>query len=352
MNTLEALYFPGTEIYSASQFPIFLLFGKLHLIKPVEDQDQRDDTADIFTTAGLCQAHTPCPLGDQRERFEHLLRDIRERKDDYAAQLSNLTVASFSAKKKSVDDSSHSIISSLLGTPEVQEDEDDIRNTELWQSRLILKIAEQLDREEEEVAVRMALLDDDEQGLFKTLQGELDEEEETLFGELLELKSRLNKPSAASVNTRLKAWSRIYRENPSSLAPICLTHMEDAADPLLEKYEEKMQLPPLERLHLSLPGNIGWDRETALRKIRDFREKEVDLIKRISSFITGTDSQLQRESLENEWSNVLESHFPVAETGRLNLHFHTMNTIGCAEMLGGRKTGASDILAVVRWPQS
>lgn len=351
MNTLEALYFPGTEIYSASQFPVFLLFGRLHLIKPVEESEQRDDTGDIFTTAGLCQAHTPCPLGDQRERFEHLVRDIRERKDDYATQLSNLTVASFSAKKKSVDDSSRSIVSSLLGTPETKEDEEDIRNTELWQSRLILKIGEQLDREEEEVAVRMALLDDDEQGLFKTLQGELDEEEETLFGELLNLKSRLNKPSATSVTTRLRAWSRIYREHTAPLPKICLTHMEDAADPLLEEYEEKMHLPPSEILHLLLPGNIGWDTKTALSRIRDFQEKEGGLLDAIASFITGKDPQRERESLENEWSEALDRHFPIAETGRLNLHFHTMSTISWAEMLGGHANGTSDILAVVRWPE-
>ncbi|WP_163339113.1 hypothetical protein [Desulfopila sp. IMCC35008] len=351
MNTLEALYFPGTEIYSASQFPVFLLFGKLHLIKPVEEPEQGDDTADIFTTAGLCQAHTPCPLGDQRERFEHLIRDIRERKDDYAAQLSNLTVSSFSAKKKSVDDSSRSIVSTLLGKTETKEDEDDIRNNELWQSRLILKIGEQLDREEEEVAVRMALLDDDEQGLFKTLQGELDEEEETLFGELLDLKSRLNKPSATSVATRLKAWSRIYRESTASLPTIYLTHLEDAADHLLEEYENKMQLPPVELLHLLLPGNIGWDTETAISSFRDFQEKEPELLEKVATFITGMDPQLQRESLEDEWSKSLESHFPAADTGRLNLHFHTMSTITCAKMLGGKTNGASDILAVVRWPE-
>jgi hypothetical protein len=351
MNTLEALYFPGTEIYSASQFPIFLLFNKLHLIKPVEDPEQADNTADIFTTEGLCQEHTPSPLGDQLDRFQHLIRDIHQRTDDYAAQLSNLTVASFSAKENSVEDSSRSIASTLLGTPAVKEDEDDMKNIELWQSRLILKIGEQLDREEEEVAVRMALLDDDEQGLFKNLQGELDEEEETLFAELLEMKTRLNRPSAGSVATRLKAWRTIYRENTTPVPALFLTHLEDAADTLLEEYKERMQLDPVELLHLGIPGNISWDRKTAFAEIMDFRSREKNLLDKITEFVGGKDTQLDRKTIEDEWTEALERNFPVAETGRLDLHLYTLSTIGCAELLGGKKDGGSDILAVVRWPR-
>ena len=172
MNTLDTLYFPGTVLLSGSQYPLFLLFPQVHILQPVEAGEHDGATAeqpDIFIKNGFCQAHTPCPLGDSRERFLHLIDDIRDRKDDYAAQLSSLTMAAMSVPRQQGDDTTQGIISSLLGTKAAEDEQAKQETIELalWQARLVLKIAEILDREEEEIAEQLSLLDDREISPFQ-----------------------------------------------------------------------------------------------------------------------------------------------------------------------------------------
>ncbi len=162
MNSLNTLYFPGTDIYSIRQYPIFLLFQKIHLINPVEAKiaDSNDESTDSFIKSGFCQVHTPCPLGENRNRFLHLVDDIRNRKDDYAAQLSSLVLAGKTGPS-AVDEDSEGAILNFLRTPinqqaklvQVEKEE------KLWQARLVLSIGEILDREEEEIARNLAVLD-------------------------------------------------------------------------------------------------------------------------------------------------------------------------------------------------
>lgn len=349
MNTLEALFFPGTEIYSASQFPLFLLFEKLHLLLPVESAGLPDDGADIFNSSGLCQAHTPSPLGEDRERFEHLIGDIRERKDDYAAQLSSLTVASLTDHKKSVDDSSGGIMATLLGKPQIAEDDEEQENHLLWQARLVLKIGEILDREEEEVAMQMALLEDDEGGLFRELQGEMDEDEESLFSELVQLKTKMSRPTAGAIGKRLSAWSTLHSQGFGSSPKIWLTTMEEAADELLERYEEAMKLPPVCFFKLSLPANIGWNREEALHAIGEFRENNRAIYGDIEKVIL---EQGSAETVIHNWDEALEAVFPAAETGRVEVEFYRLSSMSCAELLDSEDTETSSLLAAVRWREN
>jgi len=122
MNSLNSLFFPGTDIYSIRQYPLFLLLQKIHLIRPVENNpvDAGDESTDSFIKSGFCQEHTPCPLGEHRNRFLHLVTDIKNRQDDYAAQLSSLVLASQSAPPLIDEDSEQAIMSSLLPPEESQ----------------------------------------------------------------------------------------------------------------------------------------------------------------------------------------------------------------------------------------
>ncbi len=350
MKTLEALHFPGTAMFSASQFPVFLFFDKLHFLHPVENDDSLPPSEDIFTTAGLCQAHTPSRLNEERERFIHLVRDIRERKDDYAAQLANLTVAGLTAKKSSIEDSSRSIAANLMGKPagQLEEEEEDTRENSLWQARLTLKIAEQLEKEEEEVAVELALLGDDENDLFRSLKGELDEEEETLFEELLQLKQSMNKPSGSSIASRLKAWTTLFTSGDTPSLSTFLTHTEEAADALLEDYENRMQLEPEIFLQLELPANIGWDGKQAVTDIAAFKEKSEDLLAQMDSYLIKSRQEL-RQDLERRWNRAIEENFSADTTGRVDLCFYKMSGISTGGLLGKDDDEGGTIMAVVRW---
>jgi len=347
MNSLEAIYFPGTAIYSARQFPVFLLLEKAHLLRPVELPDTADNSPDIFITSGLCQEYTPCPLGDSRDRFLRLIKDIRERKDDYAAQLSALTIASLSAKKASIDDTARGIISSLLGShgvtmsPEIEHDD------QLWQARLVLKIAEILDQEEEEVAMQMAMLEDQEKDLFKELQGEIDdEEEESLLDELRQMQDKLARPTAATVKNRLNGWSKLYRAAAKPECRIWLTHLEEAADILLEKYENAAKAPAEVVAELELPANIGWSREEAVKSILNFREHSQKLRREISDALS-TPKGTAVHDLSHRWSQAMESTFPREQYGRANLVIYHLSSTGCGSLLG-KKNGSGQLLGVVR----
>ncbi|MFN2353747.1 MAG: hypothetical protein ABR512_04380, partial [Desulfopila sp.] len=122
MKTLETLYFPDTAILSPRQEPLFLLFPNINIIQPVDKAPAsaaRD--MDIFMESHFCHDHikfhttfhTPHPLGEDRQRFLYLINDIQNRKDDYAAQLSHITLASMSEEKSKDDETEQQIVSSL-----------------------------------------------------------------------------------------------------------------------------------------------------------------------------------------------------------------------------------------------
>ena len=137
MNSLNSLYFPGTTLYSISQYPLFLLFSKIHLLRIAEHNIHGNggEATDSFIKSGLCQPHIPCPLGDDLRRFIHLINDIKNRRDDYGSQLSALTLAAMPAYSQNSGDSRQEIISSLLSGdqlfPNKQKEQKDL---EIWQA--------------------------------------------------------------------------------------------------------------------------------------------------------------------------------------------------------------------------
>ncbi len=100
--------------------------------------------------------------------FLHLVEDIRNRKDDYAAQLSSLILASKSGSTAEIEDSEQSIMDSLVTPKDLQEKSLlAAKEEKLWQARLVLAIGEILDQEEEEIARNLAMLDDDQAELLR-----------------------------------------------------------------------------------------------------------------------------------------------------------------------------------------
>ena len=216
MNSLNSLYFPGTALYSFRQYPLFLLFSKIHLLGVAEHNihGREVQATDSFIKAGFCQTHTPSRLGDDFKRFRHLINDIRNRKDDYASQLSALTLAALSNPSESGEgESQQEIISSLLKSnrafPDKRKKQKDI---DLWQARLVLAIAEILDCEEEDIAQQLAVLKDEEADLFRELQGEdVDPEKENPFEELSLLRKHMNPPIPGNMQKRFISWKQLYR---------------------------------------------------------------------------------------------------------------------------------------------
>lgn len=349
MNSLNTLFFPGTEIYSIRQYPIFLLFQKLHLIKPVEDDPagSGDEFSDSFIKSGFCQVHTPCPLGEHRNRFLRLVEDIRDRKDDYAAQLSSLVLAANSGSSSIDEDSERGIIASLL-TPDDQKAKSLLADKEgkLWQARLVLAIGEILDKEEEEIAANLAILEDDQAGLFRALHGEIEElEEDNPFAELNQLENNMVAANTGNIKKRFNAWKTLFFESDMPQCEIFFTTSLDAGDLLLELYEQKSNQPALSAGTLDLPGLIGWNSKEASQSAVAFHEENRDLLSRIYDSLADLAQQdkfpnhdMQTDNafsaIIKDWNVQLESVFPVNKFGRIPVKCYLFPGFACSTVIG------------------
>jgi hypothetical protein len=364
MNSLNALFFPATDLYSIRQYPIFLLFQKMHIIRPVEDDPtgSGDQSSDSFIKSGFCQVHTPCPLAENRDRFVRLVTDISSRKDDYAAQLSSLILAGTSSASATDDDSERAIRSSLF-TPDaeqakvVQEDKDG----ELWQARLVLAIAVILDREEEEIARNLAMLEDDQADLFKELHGDIDEqEEENPFAELNRLESNIGAANSGNMKKRCKAWKTLFLEGNMRQCEIFLTTSQDAGDFLLEAYEKRTNQAGLLAATLALPGLIGWNSAEAYQTVVNFRNQNSELLSRIHEYLSDlidkstctkqATASTAVTTLTEQWNEQLETTFPASQFGRIPVKCYVFPGLPCTTLIGAgqpENTAAKNGLLIV-----
>jgi hypothetical protein len=352
MNSLNTLYFPGTDLYSIRQYPAFLLFQKIHLIKPVEENpaDSGKEPQDSFIKSGFCQEHTPCPLRKNRDRFTRLIGDIRNRKDDYAGQLSSLILASKTGSANIDPDSEQSIMDSLIPPKDLQERSVlAAREEKLWQARLILAIGEILDQEEEEIAANLAMLDDEQTELFKELHGDSEAmDEDTPFTELLQVERNLGAAKSGNVKKRFNAWKTLFLEGEVPKCEIFLTTSVDSGDLLMELYEKKTGLTASLAASLELPGLIGRNSTEASQAVVTFCEKNGDLLARIKKDLsllvektTPTKETLPGNNgfaaITEQWARQLETVFPAKQYGRVPVKFYIFPNLTCSALIGKKQ---------------
>ncbi len=363
MNALETIYFPDTTIYTDRQFPLFLLFSPIHIIQPVETDTTASEESklpDTFMDENFCQVHTPAPLGKDRDRFLHLINDIKNRKDDYAAQLSALTVASMSTAKNRDDNSKSAIVSSLLGSSGVDIEEENTRQEELWQARLVLKIGEILDREEEELAHALTFLEDTELDLFSRLQGkDEDFSENNPYEDLIKLKKVMNQPKIENIKNRLKAWNLLATLPGSPSFPLWVTTRPEAADILLENYEKITGAETRLLLTTALPAKIGKEKDVSPDNLKSFYHEagklQEILVENLKSLLEAEKIDFsnflpEKEEWDAQWKALLDSYFPEQSFGRISLEFHFLDDSKPSSLLNQklRNESGHGVIAVAR----
>ncbi|MBB5349484.1 hypothetical protein JWG42_16785 [Desulfoprunum benzoelyticum] len=337
MNLQDTLYFPGTAIASGSQYPLYLLCPTIHLLQPVEPEEGAGDgpgSADLFINHGFCQVHTPQPLGPDRKRFLRLIDDIRERKDDYAAQLSSLTMAAMTAPRQQDDDTSQAILSSLLGGPGRKiARENEGPKQDLWQARLVLKIGEILDQEEEEIARDLLALDEDEHSLYTRLHGEdlvAADEDDNPLADLIDIRARLRQPATGTIRNRFRAWKQLFLSGELPTWRILATHWPDAADIILEAYERHRGQAATPAGALPLPTTVGLTMDEAFAAVAAFR-KEFALL---ADELLATLPAPLPATLIKRWQDALEQHFPAGQFGRTVVAIHHLAGLDISTLLG------------------
>lgn len=364
MISLETLLFPDTDIFRDKLYPLLLFCKPMHYLQPVEVDENNimENENDIFMDHGLCQGHTPAPLGNDQQRFLQLVTDIKTRKDDYAAQLSALTMAAMSApKSEKKGESGHDIVSSLLKghnlSPALH-----TTDTDLWQARLVLAIAEILDREEEELYDELQLLDTREIDMLRTLQGGDVSQEEEPLAELDRIREHLTKPRAKEVKKRFAAWLRLIRVEPLAEKFLWVASSDDAADQVIHEYEKRSDMVITPLLKLPLPGKIMVSVHHLVDQLENFHHAAADIhnnikndLARLSKLADFTSGDLQTllphgTDWVEQWERLLEDHFPQSSHGRSFLTLYLLPNTSLADLFslaGAENTDPSVLHAIL-----
>lgn len=321
MHTTTACIFPETLPDKELLFPLVQVFELLVHLQTVENDSRREPDSpfieELRRTQRL-QACTPIPLGNQREHFLALAHDIATRGHEYINQLSMLTLADMHLQP-SVENR-NSIITNLLRGSDIRNQKDE-EQTLLWQDRLILKLAETLDREQKAVDKALEAIDKRQ----KALMEELCEEADSLF-------SKDTQPIARERNDalghRLRAWSRLFFHRPPSNQPeFLVTSHEEAMTSLQDMYEKNhghawQQIAVLELpaapcpwpMEFPVPGQLT----EGCSKLRSFLR---ELLVTVFEHPGHHQITVQRgaPNLEQQWQQQCERQFPAREYGRCRL---------------------------------
>lgn len=311
--------FPDTMPQERILFPLLQFFDQVVYLRPVEDDTpDQENVPPFFRQALADKAITfdcPAPLGDDKERFLHLVRDLRSRPDDYAGQLANLSLAGLGRHSES--ESKTTIISTLFQQKALADRQDEQRIMVLWQARLVLALGETFDNEQNALQKNLARISSREQGLLD----ELRKEEEQPFSLTRKLSSHGEKTDR-QLKLRLKAWSRLFglgdKQHSFSLF---LTTNHNAFHLLLEHNEAKQQKQPEKMIDLLLPADAEYTPE---KLDSTFREKTKHLLTAIlntESCDTANEKKTLKE-LSDNWTDMMNRHYPQENHLRLVLSLY------------------------------
>ena len=362
-----SLVFPDTDIFSYHQFPLMLIGCPLYYLQPVErDPDSPQNDHDMFIDHGLCITHIPAPLDTDRERFSRLIRDIKEGKDDYAAQLSALTMAALSEKKeKTSGEERYQIVSTLLGGTTTAPTKENTEQLDLWQARLVLAIAEILKKEKEELLEELHLLDSQEMEMFRSLQGETEADETNPFKELEQIKAGLDDSRPREVKMRFRSWLTLMKNAPLPDVTLWLASSSEAGDELFYLFEKHGDQVPVPILELALPDRIEAGPTHVVSQVSRFHEESSSLRSKIHADLDSliSNASLSSDSADNllpsggdypaQWAELIEEHFPAGSHGKASVLFYLLPDCDIRSLLGltpsaGRPLPAHGLLAVVK----
>ena len=334
MNSLKTLYFPITDISCQRQYPLFLFFRNIHILRIMEE-DVASGSADSFMYSEFCQVHTPAPLGEDRNRFRRLLNDIGAGDNEYASQLGNITLAGLSEQRDDSDSESAILQALTKGSPKPAEKTiADIRET-LWQARLVLGIGEIVDLNEEEVARNLALLEDDSKEMIQAITGDSEElfenEGDTPLSGLSELQFRRGPIHSGDMKNRFSCWKKLYRNDTQEEFDLLLTTSPVSGDKLLEEAGIITGIEPPLIATFSLPASIGSLQADALDVAREFTKIHQEILEGIESIVIQPPNE-QGDDIVQQWNSLMEDRFPQDLFGRQTLRTYRCESVSAATL--------------------
>ncbi len=319
---------------------------------------------------GICQAHTPSPLGKDRNRFIGLLQEIQEQKSTNAEQFSQLALAQLSEEINRGEASHRSIMTTLGHGEGVQkkENSETQRAEKLWKSRLVLALAEILDTEEAELAENFSNIDANELNLFQELKGELDIEtdndDDDPFAALTRIRSKLNQQRPGTIKRRFQAWKTFYASGESAEDfYLWTTGNEEAGEMLISEYETASSRVSVPLLRLNIPEQMLMRDKDALEGILHFREKSSQIRQEITEklhdivklghldLVDPVALLPDAGILNRDWNDQVEYYFPESKFGCKVLDLQFLGNFSLDQLLRNKSTAdglCHSVLAICR----
>ncbi|MCF6186679.1 MAG: hypothetical protein L3J49_04280 [Desulfobulbaceae bacterium] len=333
---MSACIFPETVPGDAILFPLVQVFSPIVYCRAVEDDEipevLQSPLARDLEEAGLGTIHVPSPLGEQRERFLALIKDLKNRGDDYAARLKNISLSGIGRGGRSRRESKNAIIENLLQSKGVQDEVREKQDMLLWQARLLLKLGEIFDAEQLCLKRDLEKISEMENGLFS----ELRKEHGQPFSLTKNIRSATGRTDGLQ-GLRLKAWTRLYclGDDRPAVPPNCfISTNQDAVDLLVEEYERLDARTGQCFLKLLLPS--GENKPLPPERLQALQEHE--LFDRLQALLADPMAG-QQEQVDvfaddtGAWAELLETIYPAAEYGRCRLHLYVLPKVQPCKLL-------------------
>lgn len=326
MKRHSAVFFPETVPDHQVLFPLVLVFQPLVYCQPVENDQQEEICSPLcgeFFRQALYQPVFPAPLGPDKERFMRLLSELRHRGDDYAAQLSHVSLASLGTASRKEPETKGTILSNLLKSHGIQQVKSDKTAMILWQARLILKLGEFFDDDQRMLRREMERISEKEKGLISDLRKEL-EHSFSLTEKLFSASSRED----GQQRLRLKAWARIFALGTAApgQSTVFITRNNDAFERLTEEYERMKGSSPEKIIRLLLPANANGAAH-AVEQIKKFSGEAEYFLDQFYTQLYGSSRESNLQEKKGAWEDLLEQYFPLRNCGRKELNLYSFDQV-------------------------
>lgn len=302
MNNLSALYFPETGIVNELTRDLLIFFETLSFYNITESSPQTDQK--IFFDKKLCINRNPIALGDDLPRFQQLLHDLKGHENEYyGGYLSSLS-AGFSQDR---DEASVWQLVSRMMKGAAKSEIDNVETKIVWQAMLLLKLAEMLTQEEQEVSQGLRSIANQQEQLLKNLKGD-DREIDDLKFPAFDVQFP-SQPPPINVEQLTKAWGQLFvRDNAKKLPAILATAQQDAASLLLDTYEEIFDKKPLLLCSLEVPDLRSVHDKDYIEKRKLFQEAAQEQIKSFSKIFTRIANDKTPKPISADSLDVLEKN--------------------------------------------
>jgi hypothetical protein len=252
MNKLTPLLFPDTLVTDELMRRELFFFEQIMFYQPVEPEQE-----DLSAADQLCRAYCPAPLGEDRERFALLLQELKgHEKEFYNGMLSSMNLEYLENRDS---ETTLELIMSMQGKPapnrkNQKTDEEKI----LWQARLMLKLAEIRQQEDDEIGEVLSSIAEKEKNLFQKIKGV----EEIINDPAI---SAGVVPAPIKIEPLLRAWGHLFLVDHRPVR-LLNTANDEAAAILLDVDETLAHQAPEKICRLPLPlvdsAKFSWNRKT------------------------------------------------------------------------------------------